>query len=1693
MYTNQYLKYISLCLWLLLSFTGFSQQKDYVEVKANIVVEDGKLDGTTLDIETNGKTSQHFEISRDSRFVYRLKFNNEYKITFSKPGLYTRIISISTLVPKAILDKNSDFPSIDFQVNLLKEIENVDKSFSFRPYARIFYNEKIDDFDYELNLDENMFAFQLDQAFAQEQKINKEQKSLDKLELQELQEMQKEFDRIIKEADNFFDQTRYDEALAKYQEASKLFPERPYPLDRIREIQNVLDALKLAELKKQDINKQYREAIDRADAKYKEKIYGDALNIYRQAMQYKPEDNYAQRRINEIEKILIQQENERKFAETLAQAENLFNNKEYQQAREIFRAAAEILPDDPRPNARIDEINRILQSIAQQTANEENYRLAIQEGDRLFEQQKYTEAIAEYRKALDIKPEDPNAQEKIRNAEKAIKQLEEQQVYNTAIAEADKAFKKKDYEVAEAAYSKALAVKPLEKYPQNQIDQIKNILATAKAEKLKGQQYDSLIHSGDSLFNARELETAKIAFTKALELSPGQSYPNRMILQINRELEALATEKVRQQQIEQSYTQAIVKADQAFGNKQYNEAKRAYNEALDIKPNESYPANQIEEIDRILQSIAEQTEKQQNYQHAIQLGDQLSEQQKYAEAITEYRKALEIKPEDTIARDKIMNAETAKKKLEEQQTYDALITEADKAFKKKEYESAESGYRAALEMRPPEKYPKDQINLIRNILATAEAEKLKEQQYDSLIRSGDSLFNAKELEMAKAAFTSALELSPGQNYPSRMILQINRELETLAAEEAHRQQIEKLYNQAISKADLAFMNKQYEEAKQVYNEALGFKPNENYPSEKIAEINRLLQEEKEKVYQQAITEGDDLFNQKNYTESIDQYRKALQIKNGDTYATEKIAEATRLSEELEKENVRLKKLEDDYSRLLSQAEDASKRNDLIREKEKLTEALELKPEEIYPKTRIAKIDDILEKQRIAEENERLYAENMKVGQKAFNDDRLEEAKSAFEKALTYKAGETLALQRIEEINRILEQRAEIERMTKLEEEQRLAAEKANREKYNQAITEGDANFNIKKYNEARSHYISAISAVPGEQYPKDQIKKIDNILDELMLQSEVARQQAIRDSINEVRIQNYQLLFQQAEQLASQKKYEDAIAKLNDALDILPDRRSEVNAKISEIKDLMRIAEKQMNDYKSAITQADELFNSGKYTEASSLYVDAGNIMPDEKYPKSQLKKIQDLLAAKDADYAAVIARADKFFKTEKWQSAKNSYIEALDIKPNDEYATAQLNKINQHIAQMLAADIEESLTKKAYSDMLKQAEESLASGKLKEAKHLFEISKTLIPGETYPDQKIQEIDKLIIIAKEDSLKLAQTKNEDDRYRQVIALADQAFRNKTFDEAIRYYTNALQIKPGETYPQKQIDTINEMSGKQQAVSENKLNTTDKQEVIALDTEPSKNTSEYQGTSPRYLENLNITETNKLYDEAIKKADDMFNVKDYSVARFYYYKASDIKPSEDYPKHRIEEIGRLIDDGLSSEIRTAYDDAIKQADDAFAKTNYTVAKFYYYKALEQKSWERYPKNRIHEIQMLTNSLLSEREEKLFNEAIAQADEAYYAKNYSVARFHYNEAVRINPNERYPKIKLDDIKKLIEQEKRDQIKLEYMNQLQQADKAFEQGDYSVARFYYNKAISIVKTEQYPKDQLQRIEEILSKKRK
>ena len=94
---------------------------------------------------------------------------------------------------------------------------------------------------------------------------------------------------------------------------------------------------------------------------------------------------------------------------------------------------------------------------------------------------------------------------------------------------------------------------------------------------------------------------------------------------------------------------------------------------------------------------------------------------------------------------------------------------------------------------------------------------------------------------------------------------------------------------------------------------------------------------------------------------------------------------------------------------------------------------------------------------------------------------------------------------------------------------------------------------------------------------------------------------------------------------------------------------------------------------------------------------------------------------------------------------------------------------------------------------------------------------------------------------------------------------------------------------------------------------------------------------------------------------------------------------------------------------------------------------------------------------------------------------------------IARFYYNKAVSMKKDETYPKIKLKDIQKLLDQDRQDQHNLEYNKLIELADQAMQTENFSIARFNYNKALNLKQDEKYPKDQLKLIKESLEKQKK
>ena len=103
-----------------------------------------------------------------------------------------------------------------------------------------------------------------------------------------------------------------------------------------------------------------------------------------------------------------------------------------------------------------------------------------------------------------------------------------------------------------------------------------------------------------------------------------------------------------------------------------------------------------------------------------------------------------------------------------------------------------------------------------------------------------------------------------------------------------------------------------------------------------------------------------------------------------------------------------------------------------------------------------------------------------------------------------------------------------------------------------------------------------------------------------------------------------------------------------------------------------------------------------------------------------------------------------------------------------------------------------------------------------------------------------------------------------------------------------------------------------------------------------------------------------------YNEAISNADMLFEQNKYEEAGNYYSKALEFKPKQKYPAQKIKEINKIL---ALREVDAQYQKELGKADDMFEKQKYNEAKYAYISASKLKPDEQYPIDMIRKIDAL----------------------------------------------------------------------------------------------------------------------------
>ena len=501
--------------------------------------------------------------------------------------------------------------------------------------------------------------------------------------------------------DQFYNQQRYEEALAEYEAALKVFPEDKYVGGQAAEVRAILK-------ERQDKQDTFDTAMSQGESLLAEDNFDAAIMQFETAIEIFPNDKLPKEKLAEAkQKKQLYNEKVTRFDNLMEEARQFGLRKNYEAAIGKLDQALELFPNDMEANAKRSEY-QTAKGIADQ------YNGIIATADQLYENKAYKEAKAQYQSALAVVKGDPYATDMIARLDPLIAEQDAEEAARIA-AEQEAARLAAEAEAARLAAEAEAA----------------RLAAEAEAARIAAEQEAARLAAEEAARIAAEEEAARLAAEAEAARIAAEEEAARQAALAAAEAERQATIKTM-----------LDAADALFNQQEYANAKVKYQEVVAFDAGNATATAKIQEIDGIFAQMAAELEA--NFNNAMNAGNAAMSAEKFAEAITHYQTALAYKPEDPTAAAQLAAAEKAENDriaaLRSQ--YDKFVKEGDANFKTNTFDKAIEAYTKAEELGL-ETYPTQMIARISEII---EQNKLYELNSEPLLLAAGE---AKRFEFNK--------------------------------------------------------------------------------------------------------------------------------------------------------------------------------------------------------------------------------------------------------------------------------------------------------------------------------------------------------------------------------------------------------------------------------------------------------------------------------------------------------------------------------------------------------------------------------------------------------------------------------------------------------------------------------------------------------------------------------------------------------------------------------------------------------------------------------------------------------------------------------------------------------------------------------------------------------------------------------
>jgi tetratricopeptide (TPR) repeat protein len=629
-----------------------------------------------------------------------------------------------------------------------------------------------------------------------EKKLAEEKARRDKADA-EAKKNQDAYVAALKDAQKAVTEKRYDQAIAKFDEAGKLFRTDAVLTGRkqAEELRDRDKALAEADKRKKDEEEKRTARIKALQTEGQKALdagqFDAAIKAYREATQLAPgnadllaalskaehaRDDFNAKNRAKVEAADAAAKKKRDdFAVLLQKGRDALAAKKYDEAVQAFTAANQLIPDDPTGKDLLRQA---------QKARTDSLAAADARHEQDLRAEKVRQFVATARKALDAKdfagaekalaeagklaPDDKDvlkanqdltaARKSAAAGDKELKQRKDD--YNRAMAAGKDAMQKKSYQDAANSYKEALRLMPGDKDATDSLKAAEKALADARvvadAEKKKQADFDAAMRSGGAALASKKYDDAVRAYTEALKLKPGDKDATKGLGDAKQAQDA----EKKKQKAAADYDNAIRTGKAALASKKYDDAIKAFTEAGQIQPGDRDAAALLKDAqnakvagDAEAKRKADEAKKQDEFVKLMAAGQAATGAKKYDDAIKAYTDALKLMPGDKEATKALNDAKQAADaakappKPDPKAEYAKQMQAGAAADKAGKYADAMAAYREALKLVP------------NDAKATAA---LKNSDFNSHMAEGKKLHDAKKFNDAVKEYEAALKIIPDE-------------------------------------------------------------------------------------------------------------------------------------------------------------------------------------------------------------------------------------------------------------------------------------------------------------------------------------------------------------------------------------------------------------------------------------------------------------------------------------------------------------------------------------------------------------------------------------------------------------------------------------------------------------------------------------------------------------------------------------------------------------------------------------------------------------------------------------------------------------------------------------------------------------------------------------------------------------------